>query len=300
MKIDLDLAPYRGSVHFGLWGWSCLVDRILEYSHRDYALTDLIVRMAENYYNILPLEAIVLDREQGGKVLKEDFIRKVEAKVGMTRDNPSLIRALMKVPYALGCVNLWQKQFPNISGIHKPMRRVVDCRKVDMKHLEWCGIKGFGFHQADGDLWVDLEERIIHWECYERLYPLHRDLILEVTKLIDIHFFSENNGGVIVTPEETKIYGNGKEILYSKMSDIGYLHRWGVNGMISFREPEMKHKQVFKRKTLQGSICPKCGKDSVYKTMNEWTCGASCGFEIPFLIQGKTVSDSYAFKLSAA
>ena len=159
MQINLDLAPYRGSVHFGNWGWSVLVDRILDYSHRDYALTDLIVRMAENYYKHIPIEAIILDRSNGGLVLKEDFLRKVETKVGMTRDNPSLIRALRKVPYALGCVNLWQKQHENVVGIHKPLQRVVDCRKVNMKHLEWCGIKGFGFHQADGDLWVDLEEK---------------------------------------------------------------------------------------------------------------------------------------------
>jgi hypothetical protein len=300
MQINLDLAPYRGSVHFGNWGWSVLVDRILDYSHRDYALTDLIVRMAENYYKHIPVEAIVLDREQGGKVLKEDFLRKVEAKVGMTRDNPSLIRALMKVPYALGCVNLWHKQHSVGSGLHKPMHRLIDCRKVNMKHLEWCGIKGFGFHQADGDLWIDLEERIIHWECYEKLYPLHRDLISEVTKHIDIHFFSDTNGGVIVTPEATKSYGNGKEVLYSKMSTVGYNHRWGVNGIVAFKEPEMEYKQVFKRKTLQGEDCPKCGQDSVYKTMNEWTCGASCGFEIPFVIQGKIISDSYAVQLAAA
>ena len=35
------------------------------------------------------------------------------------------------------------------------------------------------------------------------------------------------------------------------MSDVGYLHRWGVNGMVAFKEPEVAYNESFE-KTMHG------------------------------------------------
>jgi hypothetical protein len=285
--ISIDLAPYRGSVRFAEWGWSTLVDRIINYSHTDYQITDRMANLAVQFYRNIDADTIVLDRECGGKVLKERFIQKAEKLVGMTRDNPTFQRSLLKVPYAVSCPNLWSVLDEDHPGLFLPLRRVIACRKFDFKHLQWASVSSFGFHKYDGDMWIDLENRIIHWECMPALYPYHQDLIGYATKQIDRHFFSENNGGVIVTPSETKLYGDGKEVLYSDLRSIGYTMSWGANALSYLRKPE----RVL---TIVGEACPHCDSGSLFKSRLEWRCANRCGYSIPRVSENIEVSERYA------
>lgn len=299
-NISLDLLPYRGSVRSGSLGWTSLVEKILRHSAKDYEITNRMARLAINFYSGIDRDCIIRDRETGGKVLKEIFVQKAERIVGMTRDNPSFQRSLLKVPYAINCPNLWEALRDEENGLTLPMRLAFENRPLTIKHLNWAGVHGIGFHPLDGDLWIDLDNRTIHWECETQMYQYHRDLIEYVIACLEDHPFATGFGGVAVSPNQVIEYGDGVEYKFATMDFLGFRKTWGANCNVYMRKPELGYREDFKISKPDGRECPKCSS-IIFKGSKAWSCsGRGCGYRIPFFSQGIGISSEYAIKLLSA
>lgn len=291
-------ADYRGSIRFNKVNWRTFIDELLEWSYNDYEITDTAIRLALSFYKGIPIESIVADQKVGGAVLKSVYLDQLSLITGLSKDNPSLIRAIMKVPEGVGCINLFDKVCEQTKGIYKPMYRMIPHRLHTYDQLMRYGHKAIGFHKADGDVYIDLERRTVHWECMDRLYPLHKPLIEFLTKQVNRFFFSNTDaGGVIVSPGQTQKFGDGKDVVFGSFSSLGYKYSLGVNGMFVYRDwEESTDEERIKRKSISGATCPHCSAGSLYATKESWWCANSCGFEIPFSVGDRFFSESLALE----
>jgi len=297
--INKDLgADYRGSIRFNIVNWRSFIDELLEWSYNDYEITDTAIRLAMSFYKGIPIESIIADQKVGGAVLKSVYLDQLSTITGLEKDNPSLIRAIMKVPEGVGCINLFNKVCDETRGIYQPMYRMIPHRKHTYDQLVRYGHKAIGFHKADGDVYIDLERRTVHWECMERLYPLHKPLIEFLTKQVNRYFFSKKDaGGVIISPGQVDYFGDEKDMALGSFSSLGYKYSLGVNGMFVYRDWKESTKEVrMERRKVSGTVCPHCSSGKLYATSESWWCSDSCGFEIPFSIGDRFVSENIALE----
>jgi len=296
--ISKGLEPdYRGSVRFSVVNWGSFVDELIQWSYDDYELTDTAIRLALAFYKGIPIESIERDREVGGAVLKSVYMDRLSLITGLDKDNPSLIRALLKVPEGVGCVNLFEKVSDNVKGLYKPMFRTIAHRPCSFDQMIKYGISGFRFNKFDGDVFIDLENRSIHWECMKMMYQFHNPLIEFLTKQVRKYFFSSTSGGVIVTPEGTEDFGDGVDTVFGDFSNLGYRFAVGLNGTYTYRNNDKENldKGFYVRKEVSGTACPKCSS-KIFKGKESWICIDHCGLEIPFYFNKQRVSESFALE----
>ena len=290
-------ADYRGSIRFHAVGFKPFINSLLEWSFNDYALTDKAVRLALSFYSGIAVESIVADSKNGGAVLKEVYLDQLSLITGLSKDNISLQRAVLKVPEGVGCINLFNQVKENTIGIYKPMYRVIAHRPLSYDSLKKYGIGGFRFNKADGEVFVDIEQRAIYWNCMKSLYPYHSPLIDFISNKVDKTFFSKERGGVVITPNDRKEYGDGKEVAFGSLLANGYEFGLGVNGTYSYRIKNFEKDSSFpKPNTIEGLQCPVCKGASIFKVSNSWSCGKSCGFSIPFEMNDVIISAGYAME----
>lgn len=240
---ELMIAPYRGAIQFGSFGWDSIVNKLLTYSYYEYELTDRFMTETIQFYKGVSVRSMLLDRGHGGIVLKSALISKLEDMSGLSKNDPRFIRAFSKVPNFIGVPFLFEEpELPSLDGkthgIKKGMVKLVSRGFTKVCHLTDCS--GFRFGKYDGDLWVDFDNRIIQWESERALYPLHKDLIDFVTGEVDRHFFSGSFGGVIHTPDGESSYGHGRDVSLDAGQSflIGKEGHTGINGLYFYRREQ--------------------------------------------------------------
>ena len=232
-----DVVSY-GNLRFPNLGWEKFIQSLLDWSYQDYNLTNKGVDQALRFYRDIPLKSLIADAspEVSGKVLRDVFFQEFSDKSGFSIDDVLLKRACLKIPQALGSINLFGIVDSNDVGIYKPMFKMIDRKKVRFSDLNSRNIKAFRFHSADGDVFIDLENRRVFWSVLKKFYFMHHFLIDVILRELKYCPFPGSYGGIVIDNGSSYFYGDEKDAPFENFSSSGWSVLTKVNCLLLYKE----------------------------------------------------------------